>query len=76
MEYVPSYTINKACGPSLKDISLVVQFIKAEDCEIVLAEWTESMSNIPYLLIETRWDYRLGGNALVDSQYKNVIFSP
>lgn len=34
------------------------------------------MSNIPYLLVDTRWGYRLGDNVLVDSQYKNVIFCP
>ena len=34
------------------------------------------MSNIPYLLIDTRWGYWLRDNVLVVSQYKNVIFCP
>jgi len=75
-EYVPSYTINKACGSSLKAISLAAQSIKAEDCDMVLAGGTESMSNIPYLLMNARWGYRLGDNILVDSQYKDGIFCP
>ena len=75
-EYVPSYTINKACGSSLKAISLAAQSIKAGDCDIVLAGGTESMSNIPYLLMNARWGYRLGDNVLVDSQYKDGIFCP
>lgn len=75
-ENVPSYTINKACGSSLKAISLAAQSIKAEDCDMVLAGGTESMSNIPYLLMNARWGYRLGDNILVDSQYKDGIFCP
>jgi len=75
-EYVPSYTINKACGSSLKAISLAAQSIKAGDCDVVLAGGTESMSNIPYLLMDARWGYRLGDNLLVDSQYKDGIFCP
>ena len=75
-EYVPSYTINKACGSSLKAISLAAQSIKAGDCDVVLAGGTESMSNIPYLLMNARWGYRLGDNILVDSQYKDGIFCP
>ncbi|MEA2015253.1 MAG: acetyl-CoA C-acetyltransferase [Actinomycetota bacterium] len=75
-EYVPSYTINKACGSSLKAISLAAQSIKAGDCDVVLVGGTESMSNIPYLLMDARWGYRLGDNVLVDSQYKDGIFCP
>jgi len=75
-ECVPSYTINKACGSSLKAISLAAQSIKAGDCDVVLAGGTESMSNIPYLLMDARWGYRLGDNVLVDSQYKDGIFCP
>ena len=75
-EYVPSYTINKACGSSLKAISLAVQSIKAGDCDVVLAGGTESMSNIPYLLMQARWGYRLGDNTLVDAQYRDGIFCP
>jgi len=75
-DYTPSYTINKACGSSLKAISLAVQSIKAGDCDVVLAGGTESMSNIPYLLMNARWGYRLGDNTLVDGQYKDGIFCP
>ena len=75
-ECVPSYTINKACGSSLKAISLAAQSIKAGDCDVVLAGGTESMSNIPYLLMNARWGYRLGDNVLVDAQYNDGIFCP
>jgi len=75
-DYVPSYTINKACGSSLKAISLAAQSIKAGDCDVVLAGGAESMSNIPYLLMNARWGYRLGDNVILDSQYKDGIFCP
>jgi len=55
---------------------LAAQSIKAGDCDVVLAGGTESMSNIPYLLMDARWGYRLGDNLLVDSQYKDGIFCP
>ena len=73
---VPSYTINKACGSSLKAIALGAQSIKAGDNEIVMAAGTESMSNIPYLLMDARWGYRLGDGAVLDSQYKDGIYCP
>lgn len=75
-ESVPSFTINKACGSSLKAISLAAQSIKAEDCDTVLAGGTESMSNIPYLLLDARWGFRLGNGTLFDAQYKDGIFCP
>jgi len=43
-EYVPSYTINKACGSSLKAISLAAQSIKAGDCNVVLVGKHEQYS--------------------------------
>ena len=75
-DYVPSYTINKACGSSLKAISLAAQSIKAGDCNMVLAGGTDRMSIIPYLLMNARWGYRLGNNEILDSQYKDGIFCP
>jgi len=60
----------------LKAISLAAQSIRAGDSEVVLAGGTESMSNIPYLLMDARWGYRLGDGILVDAQYKDGIFCP
>jgi acetyl-CoA C-acetyltransferase len=62
----PQFTINKACGGSLRAISLAAQIIKAGESDIVLAGGMESMSRAAYILPKVRWGSRLGHARLVD----------
>ncbi len=73
---VPAYTINKACGSSLKAIMNAYGAIALGDAEVVLAGGTESMSNTPYLLVDARWGERLGHAKVVDAMYHDGFHCP
>jgi len=62
----PQFTINKACGGSLRAISLATQIIKAGESDIIVAGGMESMSRAAYILPKVRWGSRLGHARLVD----------
>ncbi len=73
----PSFTVNKACGSSLKALILAYQSIVLGDADCILAGGTESMSNVPYLLDKARFGgYRLGDGVLVDAMYRDGYFCP
>lgn len=73
---VPAFTINKACGSSLKAIILGYQAITLGDAEVVIAGGVESMSQAPYLLMKGRYGYRLGHEELLDVNMKDGYFCP
>ncbi len=73
---VPAYTINKACGSSLKSIINAYQSIVLGDADIILAGGTESMSNTPYLLPNIRWGLPLGKAEMKDAMYKDGFLCP
>ncbi|KAB2878953.1 thiolase family protein [bacterium] len=72
----PAYTINKACGSGLKAIINGYTSIVLGDNELVLAGGVESMSNIPYLLMQARWGYRMGHGEIIDSNHLDGYFCP
>jgi acetyl-CoA C-acetyltransferase len=63
---IPQFTINKACGGSLRAISLAAQIIKAGESDIIVAGGMESMSKAAYILPKVRWGSRLGHARLID----------
>ncbi len=75
-EAVPAYTINKACGSSLKAIINAYGAVALGDADAVLAGGTESMSNVPYLLLDARWGQKLGGSEVVDGMYRDGFLCP
>jgi acetyl-CoA C-acetyltransferase len=75
-ERVPAYTINKACGSSLKAITNAWGAVALGDADVVLAGGTESMSNTPYLLLDARWGQRLGHGEVVDGMYRDGFLCP
>ena len=72
----PAFSINKACASGMKAITLACQSIATGENEIVLAGGVEQMSQIPYLLTEARWGYRLGGGELVDAMHRDGYVCP
>jgi acetyl-CoA C-acetyltransferase len=72
----PAYTINQACASGLRAVVSGYQSILLGESEIVLAGGTESMSNVPFLLPQARWGYRLGSAELVDAMYKDGFLCP
>ena len=73
---VPAFTVNKACGSSLRAIIGAAQAIQCGDAEVMLAGGAESMSRVPYLLTKARWGYRLGHEKLVDGMYQDGFLCP
>jgi acetyl-CoA C-acetyltransferase len=63
---IPQFTINKACGGSLRAISLAAQIIKTGESDIIVAGGMESMSRAAYILPKVRWGSRLGHAQLID----------
>ncbi len=69
----PQFTISKACGGSIRTVTLGAQIIKAGDADIVCAGGVETMSQAAYLLKQARWGYRLGHGQLQDQL---ILFDP
>jgi acetyl-CoA C-acetyltransferase len=66
-EAVPTQTINMACPSGMKAIQLASQSIRLGDSDVVLIGGFDSMSTIPYLLKNTRWDgFKMGDKTLED----------
>jgi len=64
---VPAHTVNKACPSGLKAIVLASQALRLDDAEVIVVGGMESLSTIPYLLEDCRWEgFRMGNRALVD----------
>ncbi|MDD4781312.1 MAG: acetyl-CoA C-acetyltransferase [Tissierellia bacterium] len=62
----PALTINMVCGSGLRSVSMAAQFVESGHCDVILCGGTESMSNAPYLLPQTRWGQRMGDGQIVD----------
>lgn len=75
-EATPAYTINKACGSSLKAIMNAYGAIALGDADVVLTGGTESMSNTPYMLLDARWGKKLGSTEVVDGMYRDGFLCP
>jgi len=63
---IPEFTINKACGGSLRAVSLAAQLINAGEGDVFIAGGMESMSRAAYILPKVRWGSRIGNARLVD----------
>src|SRR5687767_2230054 len=73
---VPAYTVNMACGSGLKSLHLAYKAVLDGDARVVLAGGAESMSRVPYLLIDARWGYRMGHREAVDGMYQDGFLCP
>lgn len=65
---VPAVTINMACPSGMKATGLAAQELVAGNAKLVVAGGMESMSTMPYLLKNVRWEgFKLGDKTLSDS---------
>jgi acetyl-CoA C-acetyltransferase len=62
----PSMLINKVCASGMRAVSLASQLIRADENDIIIAGGMESMSNVPYYDMQTRWGARMGNKTLID----------
>lgn len=66
-----AYTVNMRCGSGLKAASIGASTIKSGDADIMVVGGTESATNVPYLLQDARWGYRMGDKQAVDVLHKD-----
>jgi acetyl-CoA C-acetyltransferase len=71
-----AYTVNMACGSSLRAILSACQSIKAGEREVVLVGGAEAMSRVPYLLEEVRFGHRIGHQRVTDAMYRDGFLCP
>lgn len=72
----PAFTVNMACGSSLKAVALAADTIRTGECDLVLAGGVESMSRAPHYAMDLRWGKKLGDSSLVDSLFFDGLTDP
>ena len=70
--HVPAFTVQRNCASGMQAITCAYQAIQTSDGELYLCGGTESMSNIPYLLKDARWGYRLRHGELTDALWEGL----
>ncbi len=64
---VPALTINMACPSGMKTVMMACLELASGSARIVLAGGMESMSTMPYLLKNVRWEgFKMGDKTLLD----------
>jgi acetyl-CoA C-acetyltransferase len=64
---VPAITLNMACPSGMRAIALASQAIRLGESEVVMVGGFDSMSTIPYLLKDARWQgFKMGDKVLQD----------
>ena len=69
---VPGFTVQRNCASGIQSITSAYQAIQAGDGEVYLCGGSESMSNIPYLLKQARWGYKLRHAELTDGLWEGL----
>jgi acetyl-CoA C-acetyltransferase/acetyl-CoA acyltransferase 2 len=59
-EAVPALTVNRLCGSGFEAVIQAAMFILTGQAEVVLAGGTESMSQAPLVMRNSRWGYPFG----------------
>jgi acetyl-CoA C-acetyltransferase len=69
---VPAFTVQRNCASGIQSVSCAYQAIQAGDGELYLVGGAESMSNIPYVLKQARWGYKLRHGELTDALWEGL----
>jgi acetyl-CoA C-acetyltransferase len=75
-EETPAYTVNMACGSSLKAVALGADAIRLGEEDLVLAGGVEAMSRAPHYAPDLRWGRKLGDAALQDALLVDGLVDP
>lgn len=62
----PALTLNRLCGSGLQSVITAAQHILLNEAKVVVAGGAENMSQIPYVLSQARWGYRMGNAPMID----------
>ena len=75
-QQVPAFTVNMACGSSLKAAALGAAAIASGESDLVLAGGVESMSRAPHYANDLRWGKKLGDAAMPDAILVDGLTDP
>jgi acetyl-CoA C-acetyltransferase len=75
-QQVPAYTVNMACGSSLKAIALAADAIRSGENDLVLAGGVEMMSRAPHYATDLRWGKKLGDSSMQDAMFVDGLTDP
>ena len=73
---IPAFTINKRCGSGLKAAMLIADKVRLGDMHAGVAGGMESASNVPYILSDARWGFRMGEKPAQDVLHKDGFLCP
>lgn len=73
---VPAYTVNMACGSSLKAVALATDAIRSGENDLVLAGGVEVMSRAPHYATDLRFGKKLGDSSLQDAMFVDGLTDP
>ncbi len=74
--HVPAFTVNMACGSSLKAVALGAAAIAAGESDLVLAGGVENMSRAPHYVTDLRWGRKFGDSAMLDANVVDGLCDP
>jgi acetyl-CoA C-acetyltransferase len=75
-QHVPAFTVNMACGSSLKAVALGASAIASGESDLVLAGGVESMSRSPHYVMDVRWGKKLGDVVMHDAILVDGLSDP
>lgn len=73
-ETTPSTLVNKVCGSGMRAVVMASQQILLGENELAVAGGMESMSNVPYYDMQTRWGARMGNKTLIDGMVHDGLW--
>jgi acetyl-CoA C-acetyltransferase len=73
---VPAFTVNMACGSSLKAVALAADAIRSGENDLVLAGGVEMMSRAPHYAMDLRWGKKLGDSSMQDAMFVDGLTDP
>lgn len=69
----PALTVNRLCGSGLEAVVQAAHLLLLDEARMVVAGGTENMSQIPYVIPEARWGYRMGNSQVLDLMTTSLI---
>lgn len=75
-EHVPAYTVNMACGSSLKAAALGANAIRSGESDLVIVGGVEVMSRAPHYVMDARWGKKLGDLSMQDAMFVDGLSDP
>ncbi len=73
LEDTPAITLNMACPSGMRAIAMAAQQIMIGDSEVTMIGGFDSMSTIPYLLKNSRWQGMKMGNKVLEDGWSDSI---